>query len=1388
MQDAQMPGMAAARDRNVAEDARKKEVDERAQAQERKRIAAAQAASSIELSMRTLQLDEAQEQRAHKLAANPLMQRKLRECAKLEVSGQPLKGELAQGAAMSILTARAEGEVVRAQNLKALIMQTQAGLAAPATVILEQKSRGDTNAGEIKESVRTAYPGMQIEECRKLGGDGLVRHKAVIKVDDKPHNVQTPMYRVTYMLQVSALDTHFIEAIDKQQDITLMDTQFQPHIVPGTEMSRATMTITSDTRPHLHVLMMQMAALGYSGIDAEAALLGLVRRTESEHEVLDVHVERELVPIVSKTINTEVAAGKPPRKPLQALVPDQTRKRELLYAVAVPTAVGALEGGIKRVMVVLRNTAQPGSKIVKAQTPTGNVVFTLDQQQTPTETTKYGLEGAKATAARQAAAIAKAPATWFAAAQTAVQEAMQQGKIAAPMTADQLSERMHPNAAGLIRTIVEQWNNAYRSCDSADQVTRANEKLAAELRAAEQQVNDLDMSVAEVNLSLKKQLTNQEWRALFRVTSNDMALHSIGTEFSRLCDSLQREAKLPIAAAALVVTAPDLTRANSQPWPQGVKGGSTLAVLKVWNSELRAFQDGAQAGHKLTDKVTTTVTVNGQEATLLVQIRQDNTNDAFVPAVQTAVESEIMAKVSQGGAVFVPTKMQDGSLNNLQGAVSSCPALADATTKPYDIRAKGFIPGGEYDEVLMPVMRKLIYANKIAPVISSQRDDQDSIAYMLSSYAKAIDAINVDWADIRYGTDIREEVRSLLQPSFMEEVTRRAALGLWTTTEMVTEGYARAEAGPREPPEMSIDMHSLKNSLEEMSHPFARDGTGNMIIAQLVPQKLVVLEMPQGALVLLRPDQNDLIPMLKDDDQALVELGGKIQYDSIKPPAELIKEISNKILAGLKNEGLSFFWLLAPDDATSGRVRITDCKASSQTSTIETIYPLAAQVLPESIWNAHGPLWSAAVQALDDSGELQAFPAKPSECGRKGMVAICQQGSVQLETTYGQELDDTLVDACVRVGDNETLKRALQGCKLRKLKEDMRKHLTTNPTVLVVLGARINDDGEPAADGTPFVKPGTILPMECELAGQLGRVQEQDRGDIIEALRQLLSARKSPVNAVNCASGILVMSMNHELCGVSDITERALQWDPKRHSIDDLLARSPPSPSSDATLGAGSGSLQQNAASSDQQQSMANSDDEARPVQAALGGQASSPAADDVMSVEETFSNLMEKIQKIKRSREAGDCIVIDPVSATSNVSFNSNFDAENATRRDDTEWAIQQNPTGQITFTLQLKEPVEILGLGTAHRADHRYAAFTQCYVQTPEKQMPEKKLTFTASREMQVNMLPAPFTTQQVQVLFSRDGISDGGGTPGLRGIVLLGREPADGSGAQAEKRAHK
>ena len=89
--------------------------------------------------------------------------------------------------------------------------------------------------------------------------------------------------------------------------------------------------------------MMQLAALSCSGIDAEATLLGLLRRSaEKGPEVQDVHMDRELVP--AKHIQSKADYGTPPAVPLQAPLPGQARPQDQRFATAAPGAVGASTG------------------------------------------------------------------------------------------------------------------------------------------------------------------------------------------------------------------------------------------------------------------------------------------------------------------------------------------------------------------------------------------------------------------------------------------------------------------------------------------------------------------------------------------------------------------------------------------------------------------------------------------------------------------------------------------------------------------------------------------------------------------------------------------------------------------------------------------------------------------------------------------------------------------------------------------------------------------------------------------------------------------------------------------------------------------------------------
>jgi hypothetical protein len=908
---------------------------------------------------------------------------------------------------------------------------------------------------------------------------------------------------------------------------------------------------------------------------------------------------------------------------------------------------------------------------------------------------------------------------------------------------------MHPRAAQLIEELITHWTTQCARESNASYAKRANENIRAAIREAKTEIDRLDTSLVDAEIRLPKTITGVEWRQIFNIPQGFApTARSFENGFEALCDTLQETAKLHIAAAEMIITQPTRTGA---PWPQGVKGEGPLAAMLVWNSEIQAFKSTAAEGHQTSNKVKIMVTANGREVELTVQFHQNSIMEELTSPAQATVERAILDKLAKGGAIFVPTTMQDGTINNLEGAVSECPALADKAEMTHDIRADNFVPGADYDKILMPIMHILIDKDTIAPVISSSSDRQPTMAYMLSEYAKAVQTAGMDWSAIRHGTNIQEQVRSLLQPSFVAELTRKAATGLWTTKELVSQGYQLAEAGAGEPPDMAVDILSMNNSLENMSHPFARDGTAVEIIAQLTPRQLIVLEMPQAALILMRPSQVDLIAMLRDDETTLVTTGGKIRYETIKPTDELVTKVSEEIVKGLRAREEIFFWLLAAPGATAGWINIEDCQAHYQSCSVESISPMASEILPDNIWSSKGPIWSAAVKALDQAGMLQVFPVGPSKHGRKGMVAVCQQDGKPVSDRYGEDLEEDLID--IQVGDNKKLAATLSSHEFLTLKRDIRQALQ-QPQVL--LGVNVQADSTLMEDGKPFEQPGQRVPHNLDLTYQLGRVKEQDRQDILKALGLLWALRNPPCSVLQCMQSILLVPPKHQLLAIPHIIQRALTWNPRVHELDSLY---------DAAV------LQE-------------------PLQQVTAG---GDAAEHAMPVENVFTDMLKKLQTMKRDRSSAgsemdrsnaDSGTLAIKSATASAAFSEHFAAENAICNNDREWAIPVETENSITYTLELDGPKEIQGLGLAHRIDPQWKVFKQCYVQMPERHVPANRLTFTESREVQIAMLQETFTSSRVEIKFLSDQISAGEGTPGLLGIMLIGCDSAEDGGHTRRK----
>ncbi len=87
----------------------------------------------------------------------------------------------------------------------------------------------------------------------------------------------------------------------------------------------------------------------------------------------------------------------------------------------------------------------------------------------------------------------------------------------------------------------------------------------------------------------------------------------------------------------------------------------------------------------------------------------------------------------------------------------------------------------------MPIILEMISEGQVAPVVSSENENHDTVVYMASLFATAIDQAVLNnkfsWAAIQFGTDIRKEVTDNLQQSFVQLLCEQVKVGVWVQKE-----------------------------------------------------------------------------------------------------------------------------------------------------------------------------------------------------------------------------------------------------------------------------------------------------------------------------------------------------------------------------------------------------------------------------------------------------------------------------------------------------------------------------------------------------------------------------------------------------------------------------
>ncbi|MEY3476146.1 MAG: hypothetical protein RLY65_546, partial [Pseudomonadota bacterium] len=159
-----------------------------------------------------------------------------------------------------------------------------------------------------------------------------------------------------------------------------------------------------------------------------------------------------------------------------------------------------------------------------------------------------------------------------------------------------------------------------------------------------------------------------------------------------------------------------------------------------------------------------------------------------------------------------------------------------------------------------------------------------------------------------------------------------------------------------------------------------------IIAALIAAQQVTVVGVSGAGLLISLPEMQDIIEILRADDDAVAQIGKEIKYDSIEPPTELVQMVGRNILHSMHTQWWNYMWLLATPDTTKGRLTLDDCPIKSQTSTLETFLPLAPDILPGSIWNCNGPVLNKAIRWLAECKFITIIEVRASPHGRRGMV------------------------------------------------------------------------------------------------------------------------------------------------------------------------------------------------------------------------------------------------------------------------------------------------------------------------------------------------------------------------------------------------------------------
>jgi hypothetical protein len=745
----------------------------------------------------------------------------------------------------------------------------------------------------------------------------------------------------------------------------------------------------------------------------------------------------------------------------------------------------------------------------------------------------------------------------------------------------------------------------------------------------------------------------------------------------------------------------------------------------------------------------------------------------------------------------VPKKIKTGAINQLTGSLSDCGGIAEGT---WDVRHEKFeginlLPAEAWDGAAMPIILEMIKDGLVAPAVSSEQEDSDTIVYMASSFAAAIDQAVLDnqfsWAGIQFGTDIRTEVTNSLQYSFVKLLCEQVRTGVWVHKDMVVAGH---EAEDNK--EIASDqIVTAKRGLDRVmaTHPFKGGAVAKHVITGLIQVGTITIVGVEGAgIMVLLPEMKDVIKIIKTGGNIIAPLGEAINYNDMKMSTsdwvELVDKIGRDILDHMHQASMPFLWLLGPPDQVTEPKKAQECPITAQHSELEKFHPLVMHALPNSIWNSRGVLLMQALDELCRRDLVGILRVPNSKLGRMGLVVVRGDGGLRFSSTFGEEVEPDDIEEILNglpsralsvpggeapLGDNERMKGTLEMLKTRitviRLDEALRQ-----PKVL--LGVQVT------AELNLAQAPGVDM-EDLDAALDLILVVKADV-DIITKLvgKKMQSKRFRETHGVwNCAGGVLILPHQMIPKDIDNIASRVSLWNPAKSSIEDLWRQPVIS----------AGVQDEDAAWGDMESPRADPAEGQGPASAELVRMECSWKSELAKRTAQDMTTASDAVRDL-REKEKSDPQLLQTMEANaSNTHDGQEFNARNATLINEEEWATTADAVGPVMFTIRLEQQAQVVGICLLHGEQGKI--FTQVEVQAKQGNQKHNLVTIPpkdAGGAAHHLWLQHPIQGREFGLIFNADSVLGGSGSAGLKYVALAGyvSEPGGDDEQQGSKKSKK